>query len=157
MRALLLLVVLLVPFAGAQALPMLDAVRWGQLESVNRAVNTLPAASDRARFGVDEFWELADGSGGDCEDKALAARAALLAQGWPAESLRLALAWTEAHELHAVLTIEVENDFGRATYVLDSRFPWVLAWDALSRSGYTWLTRQAGDGHWRKIASPLNR
>ncbi len=153
-RAALLLALLLVPVAGAQALPVLDAARWSQLEAVNRAVNALPSASDRARFGADEYWEPADGGGGDCEDKALAARAALLAQGWPADSLRLALAWTEAHELHAVLTVEVLHDAQRATYVLDSRFPWVLAWDALSRSGYVWLTRQSGDGRWRKVANP---
>jgi predicted transglutaminase-like cysteine proteinase len=155
MRAALpMLVLATLTATSAQALPVLDAGRWSELEAVNRAVNALPSASDRARFGVDEYWEPADGGGGDCEDKALAARATLLAQGWPAESLRLALAWTEAHELHAVLTVEVMFDAQPATYVLDSRFPWVLAWDALSRSGYTWLTRQAGDGRWRKIASP---
>ncbi|MGL4543891.1 MAG: transglutaminase-like cysteine peptidase [Polymorphobacter sp.] len=157
MRALLPFAAALLLAGSGHAAPTLDAARWAQLGAVNRAVNALPAASDRARFGTAEYWEAADASGGDCEDKALAARAALLAQGWPAESLRLALAWTEAHELHAVLTVEVLHDARPATYVLDSRFPWVLAWDALSRNGYTWLTRQAADGRWRKIANPESR
>ena len=142
---------LLLLFPGAAAAEELDAARWAELGAVNAAVNALPARRDRERFGVAEYWEAADSAGGDCEDKALAARDLLLGRGWPPGALRLALAWTEAREYHAVLTVEVERGGSPATYVLDSRFPWVLAWDALTRHGYRWAMRQDGGGRWRRV------
>lgn len=129
----------------------LDAARWDELAAVGRATAALPTVSDRARFGRADYWAAADAQGGDCEDKALRARAQLIAAGWPAASLRLALARTETGELHAVLTAEVGRDGRPATYVLDSRFAGVLPWNALTARGYRWISRQGADGHWRRI------
>lgn len=129
----------------------LDAARWEELVSVGRVTADLPTVSDRARFGRADYWRVADAQGGDCEDKALLARARLIAAGWPAEALRLALVRTETGDLHAVLTAEVDRDGRPSTYVLDSRFATVLPWDALTARGYRWVSRQGPDGRWRRI------
>lgn len=147
MRRLICGVALLSAAAPAFALPVtLDDVRWQQLSSVSRAAFALPDVHDADRRGAADRWEIAGPAGGDCEDKALFARDALIRQGWPPASLRLALAWTEADEYHAVLTIDVEQHGAPATYVIDSRFAWVLGWDALSRYGYRWDRRQSAQG-----------
>ena len=129
----------------AAALPELDADHWQQLVAVTRAVAALPRVPDRDRFHRAEYWQAADEAGGDCEDLALLARARLRALGWPPEALRLALAWTETREYHAVLTVEALHHGIAATYVIDSRFGWVVGWDALTRHGYRWDMRQRGD------------
>ncbi|MFZ4747565.1 MAG: transglutaminase-like cysteine peptidase, partial [Sphingomonas sp.] len=135
------------PLGKLAAAPVaLDGQRWQQLVDTSRAVFGLDNVRDIEKFRRADYWETADAAGGDCEDKALQARAALLTLGWPASSLRLALVWTEAREYHAVLTIDVERSGKPATYVIDSRFAWVLAWDALSRHGYRWDRRQAPAG-----------
>lgn len=132
----------------------LDARRWQQLVDTSRSSFDLADVRDTQKFRRADYWEAADATGGDCEDKALRARATLLALGWPASSLRLALVWTEAGEYHAVLTIDVERFGAPATYVIDSRFAWVIGWDALSRHGYRWDRRQAPSGRgWIHIAS----
>lgn len=130
----------------------LDDARWTQLNQLAAAMFEVPGVTDKARFGRHEYWQVADAAGGDCEDKALLARARLIAAGWPPETLRLALAWTEEREYHAVLTIDVTRSGARATYVIDNRFPWAVAWDALSRHGYRWDRRQQGTG-WVRISS----
>lgn len=132
--------------------PDLDASRWAELSAVATAAFALPDAADRDRFDRADHWEVADAAGGDCEDKALYARARLIALGWPPAMLRLALLWTEAREYHAVLTVDVVRRGAPATYVLDSRFPWVLGWDALTRHGYRWDRRQSAGGGWTRVA-----
>lgn len=150
MRALMLLVGLLAAPAGALEL---DATRWKELAAASRASFEVADVRDADRFGRPDYWQVADAKGGDCEDKALLARAMLLARGWPAEALRIALGWTEAGEYHAVLTIDVERGGAAATYVIDGRFPWVVGWDALTRVGYRWDRRQAAfGGGWSRIA-----
>lgn len=145
------LILLLLLAAPAAALE-LDAGGWAQLSAVAAAGFAIPDRRDAERFHRADHWELADAGGGDCEDKALAARAALLARGWSAGDLRVALVWTELREYHAVLTIDVVRHGAAATYVIDNRFPWVLGWDALTRHGYRWDRRQAGRG-WTGIGS----
>lgn len=131
----------------------LDAEKWALLSALARDGFALPEVDDRDRFGIADRWDPADATGGDCEDKALRARAALIAGGWPEGGLRIATAWTETREYHAVLTIDVIRHGAPATYVIDNRFPWVLGWDALSRHGYRWDRRQAAAGRgWTHIA-----
>jgi predicted transglutaminase-like cysteine proteinase len=146
----------LVAVTPAAAAPVaLDADRWQQLSSVSRAAFALPDVRDSDRHGAVDTWDVADAAGGDCEDKALFARDALIAKGWPSTSLRLALVWTETQEYHAVLTIDVVLHGEPATYVIDSRFAWVLGWDVLSRHGYRWDRRQSVQGPgWIHIAQP---
>lgn len=137
----------------------IDAVALAQLENVQRTINALPMRSDQDRFGRVEYWQSADATGGDCEDKALAARDALVALGWSAKALRLALAWDETGIYHAVLTVDVQTagDVPLAgvatTYVLDSRFAKLRTWSALSRRGYRWSVRQSETNGWQRIGS----
>ena len=154
----LILAVLLMTLSVTQlsAEPVaLDGQRWQQLADTSRATFGLDDVRDTEKFRRADYWEAADAAGGDCEDKALQARAVLLALGWPASSLRLALVWTEAREYHAVLTIDVTRSGAPATYVIDSRFAWVLGWDALSRHGYRWDRRQAPAGRGWIYIPPL--
>lgn len=131
----------------------LDDDKWALLSALASAGFALPDIGDKARFGLNDRWEVADAGGGDCEDKALLARAALIARGWSPAGLRIATAWTETREYHAVLTIDVMRHGQPATYVIDNRFPWVVGWDALSRHGYRWDRRQAASGRgWLHIA-----
>lgn len=128
-----------------------DPAGMAQLEAVQRRVNALPARSDEDRFGRVEYWQSADATGGDCEDKALAARDALVALGWPAHALRLALAWDETGIYHAVLTVDLQTVDGAATWVLDSRFAGLQTWSALARRGYRWSVRQSDSKGWQRI------
>jgi predicted transglutaminase-like cysteine proteinase len=129
--------------------------RWNQLSSVHRAVYSLGARADSSLFQRSDYWVSAGNQGGDCEDHALAARARLLELGWPPRSLRLAMAWTENGDYHAVLTIDAEQKGQLATYVLDSRFKDVRRWDELSARGYRWDRRQApGLPFWVTVDQP---
>ncbi|WP_310474751.1 transglutaminase-like cysteine peptidase [Sandarakinorhabdus sp.] len=148
-RLIMLLLALLA--APARAVE-LDPTGWAQLVAAAQHGFALADVRDKSRFRRADHWEIADAQGGDCEDKALLARAALVAQGWPQASLRIALVWTEAREYHAVLTVDVVRHGAAATYVIDNRFPWVLGWDALSQHGYRWDRRQAGRG-WTRIGN----
>lgn len=130
---------------------IVDAAAIAQLEAVQQSVNALPVRSDQDRFGRIEYWQSADATGGDCEDKALAARDALITLGWPAHALRLALAWDETGTYHAVLTVDLRTTAGTATWVLDSRFAGLQTWSALARRGYRWSVRQSSSTGWQRV------
>ena len=115
-----------------------------QAREVQASVNRLPYRSDAVRFERPEFWAELDAAGGDCEDFALAKRAALLAQGADPASLHLALCWTETQEFHAVLVVDTE----RGSYVLDNRHAEPMRKQDL---GYRWHSIQ--EGHtWHALA-----
>ncbi len=154
MRALVAAALLAMATPAAAALPELDSAAWARLQAAGNAAYRLPDVHDDERYHRADYWEVADARGGDCEDKALYARALLRSQGWPPGSLRLALVWTETGEYHAVLTIDVVRHGRPATYVIDPRFGWVLGWDALTRYGYRWDRRQAAAGAgWARVAA----
>lgn len=132
---------------------IIDQARWNQLEQVQIEVDhKVRYVSDMERFGVEDWWEPASDKG-DCEDIVLAKRQRLMAMGWPAEALRVAVVLDGHHELHAVLTVDVETPQGRAaTYVLDSHFQHVEPWQYLSEYGYTWLERsKPGSTEWARL------
>ena len=54
------------------------------------------------------MWEIAYDAG-DCKDIALAKRKRLMELGWPPESLRMAIAFSERGEMHTVLTVDVST------------------------------------------------
>ena len=85
--------------ADSNGLVELTEARRNELSAVNSAVNQRirPAAE-----GVD-VWTVG-GNRGDCEDYAITKKAQLMAQGWPARSLLVALAWTRGQQ-HAVLVV----------------------------------------------------
>ena len=65
----------------------------------------------------------------------LAKRAALIAEGVPAEALSIAIVETRWGESHAVLLLASD----RGEFILDSLSPWVTRWD---RVDYDWRERQ---------------
>lgn len=109
-----------------------------QAQAVQAAINAMPYRSDAARYGLSEFWAELDAHGGDCEDFALAKRAALLAQGADPASLHLALCWTETSEFHAVLVVDTEQ----GSYALDNRHAEPMRKQDL---GYRWHSIQKGN------------
>lgn len=125
----------------------LTSERWAQLQAVQADINArVGYRADLDLYGRAEVWAVADRAG-DCEDYALAKRAALLALGWPVAALRLATCQTEHGEPHAVLTLDTD----RGAYVLDNRHGLVMAWADLP---YRWLQRQAAGGRaWASIAA----
>jgi len=132
--------------------------RWRELEGVQRRIARLADRSDDELFRRADFWTVADGSGGDCEDHALAARAMLLELGWPARALRLAMGWTEKGEYHAVLTVDARSRGVLTTFIVDSRFDGVRRWDELTERGYRWDRRQAaGLPYWVTVAQAAPR
>lgn len=129
--------------------------RADELHAVQDALRRIPRRDDRDLYGRGEYWRVADMRGGDCEDIALAARAKLLALGWPVEALRLATAWTEQRMHHLVLTIDMIAGDRIETVVLDSRFRDVERYDHLVEIGYRFETRQAAGGaYWAHINDP---
>lgn len=131
------------PAAPASARMQLTENRWRQLRAVNRDINrSIRASTDRALYGVEEFWQrplLASGIGarGDCEDYALEKRARLIAVGWPADALAIAVAVAPRIGLHATLLVQTDG----GDFVLDNLHDEPRA---LASLNYVWLSRQTG-------------
>ena len=99
-------------------------------EMVNRSIKPEPEQ-------VDEWVGYT--SAGDCEDYALLKRTMLIQAGFPAGSLRIAVADTPQGDAHAVLVARTsEGDL-----VLDNLTDAIVGWDDTSLA-------------WRKIASEAN-
>lgn len=125
--------------ADSDVLALLSAVQ----ASVDAAIEPRVEAP-----GIDN-WEEGP-SFGDCEDYALTKRRALLVAGLPAGALRLATAYTEHGEYHAVLTVATTD----GTLVLDNRFPTVRDWRSMP---YRWVTLQRPDWpfRWLRLADEI--
>jgi len=106
-----------------------------KLQSVNVAVNrSIRPVNDAPKNDV---WAV-DVASGDCEDFALTKRRHLIAQGWPARSLRIAVAKTPSGEGHAVLVVRTsEGDL-----VLDNRFSAIRTWN---KTDLIWEKIQSGE------------
>jgi len=116
------------------------------LENFNRKYNGyIRYHSDHAVYGVGDYWDIANGVG-DCEDIALAKRAALVAAGWPAAALWLAIGRDSAGQAHVVLVLRSD----RGDLVLDNRIGPITLWH---RTALHWIARQVpGDGlYWRLL------
>lgn len=132
---------------------ILDQMHWTQLEQVQVQVDRqVRYVTDMERFGVEDWWEPATDKG-DCEDIVLTKRQRLMDMGWPADVLRIAVVLDQHHTLHAVLTVDVVSEQGKpGTYVLDSHFEHVEAWQYFSQYGYTWLERsKPGSTQWTRL------
>lgn len=127
--------------AGAgPAVVALDGDREALLDRTNRAINRAirPRHDDRkAGYGSGDEWTLSPASG-DCDDYAVTKRHALVAAGWPARSLRLAVARTGAGEGHAVLIVATD----KGDLVLDSRSNSIRAFE---RTDLRFLMIQSSD------------
>lgn len=110
-------------------------------KSVNHEVNESTSyRSDLSLYQRAEHWEPAAGEG-DCEDYALAKRAALLKAGADLDDLRLATCWCEDGGYHAVLVVTTDE----GEFVLDNRYqdpmPRQLLpykWDKIQK-GHQWF------------------
>lgn len=118
---------------------------WDQLQRVQREVNArVKYRADIYVYQRPDFWTVANNKG-DCEDYAMAKRNALRSLGWSDTELRLAVCRDENGDGHCVLTIDSED----GTFVLDNRYPDVMAWASLP---YSWVSRQVpGRKAWERV------
>lgn len=122
---------------------------WRRVQRINREVNrAIRHREDSAVYGRPDQWTLGEAGVGDCEDYALAKRAALIQAGVPARALSIALVETRRGESHAVLLIDTD----KGAMVLDNLSPWIRRWD---QTPYTWVARQTpGDPlTWRAVGA----
>lgn len=93
----------------------LSASRLSVLQSVNSSVNkAIKPVSDIRQFGKPEYWT-SNTKAGDCEDFALAKRAALKRRGFRASDLLLTMAY-KGGEAHTVLVVRTRD----GDFVLDN-------------------------------------
>lgn len=117
------------------AVAVLSPAHWAELQAVNQAVN---AAITPGPDGAEDVWSLGAGRG-DCDDYAVEKRHQLVARGWPAGAVSLAVARIPGGEHHLVVVVRTH----RGDFVLDSLTDRIRAWD---RTGYRWAMRSsAGD------------
>lgn len=122
---------------------------WRRVQRINREVNrAIRHREDSVVYGRPDQWALGEAGVGDCEDYALAKRAALIQAGVPARALSIALVETRRGESHAVLLIDTD----KGAMVLDNLSPWIRRWD---QTPYTWIARQTpGDPlTWRAVGA----
>ena len=126
------------PVFDTQYLPISNMITFSQAKSINSAINELPYKSDPERYNSPEFWTEIDVKGGDCEDFALAKRAALLEAGAERSDIHLATCFDETGCFHAVLIVDTDE----GSYVLDNRFPYPMPKQSLN---YKWNSIQKGN------------
>jgi predicted transglutaminase-like cysteine proteinase len=126
----------------------LTAFRQQELSAVNAQVNRrILQREDRETSGREDVWRLATKEG-DCEDIAIAKKAALLQSGWPASALLLTVArQPHSDEGHTVLTVRTDG----GDFILDNQTSRVKPW---SSTPYRYFARQSQDrnGRWDRIA-----
>ncbi|WP_375450555.1 transglutaminase-like cysteine peptidase [uncultured Devosia sp.] len=121
----------------------LDEASWSQLLTVNANVNqTVVPVSDEDLYQAAEFWTYPNGYG-DCEDIALEKRRDLIAAGWPASTLLMAVVRERNGDGHAVLMVRTD----RGDLVLDNQDGAVRVWN---ETPYHYIKRQsqADAGKW---------
>lgn len=117
-------------------LETLNENNWAQLVAINDQMNRqIVPVSDLDLYRVDEFWTYPDGYG-DCEDIALAKRAALIAGGWDPSTLLMAVVRQPNGEGHAVLMARTD----RGDLILDNQDGLIRLW---SETPYQYLKRQS--------------
>lgn len=119
----------------------MTAARWSELNAVNDFVNALPQVEDIDRYGVTEYWAVADDKGGDCEDLALRKRAELISRGWPASALLMTVVREWSGDGHAVLTVVTDQ----GELILDNKARTILHRE---EAPYVFLKRQSAYRPW---------
>jgi predicted transglutaminase-like cysteine proteinase len=133
---------------SARAMIRRTSPEWALVRRVNRRVNAaVTPMTDLAQFGRVEVWTLPESGAGDCEDFALAKRAALIAAGVPRGALSIAVADDPIDGGHAVLLVRTD----RGDYVLDNRTDRILP---AAASGYAFRKRQGKGSSWVIFESP---
>lgn len=133
--------------AGRSALIVrLSVEELRALERFNQKFNSsIQYRPDHAVYGVSDYWDIADETG-DCEDIALAKRAVLIAAGWPAAALWLAIGKDSVGQAHVVLVVRSNQ----GDLVLDNRVSGIALWH---QTPLRWIARQVpGDSrYWRLL------
>ncbi|SFZ83408.1 Predicted transglutaminase-like cysteine proteinase [Devosia enhydra] len=132
------------PHADVVGAMSLTEQRWQDLVTINAHYNdTIVPVTDQDYYQVAEFWTYPTEGYGDCEDFALAKRAALIAAGWPASTLLLTVVREANGNGHAVLMVRTD----RGDLILDNQQSRIELW---TDTPYTYLKRQsqADAGRW---------
>jgi predicted transglutaminase-like cysteine proteinase len=133
-------------YARQVELETLTESNWATLVSVNDRMNReIVPVTDEDLYKVEEFWTYPKGYG-DCEDIALAKRRELIAEGWDASTLLMAVVREKNGNGHAVLMVRTD----RGDLVLDNQDGSVKVW---ADTPYTFVKRQsqANAGEWVDI------
>jgi predicted transglutaminase-like cysteine proteinase len=124
----------------------LNKIRWAELESINRTVNSSihPVRNEDGLAG--EKWLLSPVSG-DCNDYAVTKRHQLIARGWPARAILLGEVVTVSGEHHLVTVVRTD----RGDLVLDNLTDQIMHW---SRTPYRWVRIQTpkNPNYWASIS-----
>jgi predicted transglutaminase-like cysteine proteinase len=135
----------------APSVVKLSPAQWLEMQEVNRAVNlAIKPMDDERHYGRAEYWNIPTDGYGDCEDYALTKRRDLIAAGFPAQTLRIAVVVTWRGESHAVLTIVTDH----GDYVLDNLTSSIQSWDD---AGYQWIERQDPNKAWGWVSLDPSR
>jgi predicted transglutaminase-like cysteine proteinase len=121
----------------------LDEARWTQLVAINNNLNSsIIPMTDQDYYQVAELWTYPNRFG-DCEDIALAKRRELIANGWDASTLLMAVVREANGNGHAVLMVRTD----RGDMVLDNQVATIKVW---ADTPYQFLKRQsqANAGEW---------
>lgn len=122
----------------------------GPLQTVNNAVNkTIKPVSDQVQFGVRDKWTV-NAKSGDCEDFALAKRAALMRHGYKSSNLLMAMGHA-AGQAHAVLVVRTQG----GDYVLDNLTDAVLPVNR-ARVSITKIQSPANASVWLRVTGQTN-
>ena len=112
-------------------------------ERINRDVNaSVTYKTDLEQYGTPEHWCLPT-KFGDCEDYALAKRAALLQAGWPKDKLGLCVCYMPDGTGHCVLWVETD----KGSFILDNNYALPVKPSELP---YKWESILC-DGVWRQL------
>ncbi|WP_084303032.1 transglutaminase-like cysteine peptidase [Bradyrhizobium sp. WSM2254] len=130
-------------------LPARDAA-FSTLEEVNASVNQAISPVMKSTDPLLARWTLSPSSG-DCNDYAITKRHLLLAKGWPASALRLAVVFAPAGG-HLVLIARLQD----GDYILDNLASGVRDWRG---AGYQWVSMESGEDPrvWVSIAKQDHR
>ena len=114
----------------------MNAVRFDELDRVNRSINAqIAPVTDIELYGVEEHWTYPVDRG-DCEDYVLLKRRTLISLGWDASALLVTVVRDLKGAGHAVLTVATD----RGDLVLDNQQEGVMPWQM---TGYEYIKRQS--------------
>lgn len=124
---------------------VLDRDKWRAMNDVNHVINTRIEADPTT--GGRSAWSLTTARG-DCNDYAVQKRHELIARGWPAAALALAVVTTDAGKGHLVLSVRTD----RGDLVLDNLQEKVVPWES---ANYHWIKRQSASNpqYWVEVTA----
>lgn len=121
------------------------------LQSVNSSVNrAIKPVSDIRQFGKPEYWT-SNTKAGDCEDFALAKRAALKRRGFRASDLLLTMAY-KGGQAHTVLVVRTRD----GDFVLDNLVDKVLPVNRVAMS-FVKIQAPSNGARWLRVTGKTSK